>query len=75
MPLSADSPSRIRKHSRGVRIEGYARADGRWDIGAHLTDVKPNGYRHAPRVRPAGSPLHDVWVRLTEQKPAPNDAD
>ncbi len=51
MPLSADSPSRIRKHTRSVRFEGYARADGLWDIEAHLTDVKPDGYLLAPGVR------------------------
>ena len=28
MPLSAEPVSRIRKHSRSVRFEGYARADG-----------------------------------------------
>ena len=29
MPLSADPVSRIRKHTRSVRFEGFARADGR----------------------------------------------
>jgi Protein of unknown function (DUF2889) len=65
MPLSTDSPSRIRKHSRNVRFEGYARADGLWDIEAHLTDVKPSDFPLASGVRPAGSPVHDMWVRLT----------
>ena len=65
MPLSADFPSRILKHTRSVRFEGYARADGLWDIEAHLTDVKPDDYRLAPGVRPAGSPVHDMRVRLT----------
>src|SRR3989337_2850721 len=59
MPLSADPISRIRKHTRSVRFEGYARADGLWDIEAHLTDVKPDDYLLAPGVRPAGSPVHD----------------
>jgi len=65
MPLSADPASRIRKHTRSVRFEGYARADGLWDIEAHLTDVKPDDYLLAPGVCPAGSPVHDMWVRLT----------
>ncbi len=64
MPLSADPVSRVLKHTRSVRFEGYARADGLWDIEAHLTDVKPDDYRLAPGVRPAGSPVHDMWVRL-----------
>lgn len=65
MPLSADPISRIRKHTRSIRFEGYARADGLWDIEAHLTDVKPEDYVLAPGVRPAGNPVHDMWVRLT----------
>ncbi|MBE0614792.1 MAG: DUF2889 domain-containing protein [Burkholderiales bacterium] len=65
MPLSANPISRIRKHTRSVRFEGYARADGLWDIEAHLTDVKPEDYPLAPGVRPAGSPVHEMWVRLT----------
>ena len=65
MPLSADPAPRVRKHTRSVRFEGYARADGLWDIEAHLTDVKPDDYQLAPGVRPAGSPVHDMWIRLT----------
>ena len=65
MTLSADLVSRVLKHTRSVRFEGYARADGLWDIEAHLTDVKPDDYELAPGVRPAGSPVHDMWVRLT----------
>ena len=65
MPLSADSIPRIRKHTRSVRFDGYARADGLWDIEAHLTDLKPDDYMLAPGVRPAGSPVHDMWIRLT----------
>jgi len=65
MPLSAEPVSRIRKHVRSVRFEGYARADGLWDIEAHLTDIKPEDYPLASGVRPAGSPVHDMWLRLT----------
>jgi hypothetical protein len=65
MPLSAESVPRILKHTRSVRFEGYARADGLWDIEAHLTDHKPEDYALAPGVRLAGSPVHDMWIRLT----------
>ena len=34
MPLSAAPVSRMRKHTRSVRFEGYARADGLRDIEA-----------------------------------------
>src|SRR3989304_5983598 len=65
MPLTAESLPRIRKHTRSVRFEGYARADGLWDIDAHLTDVKPDDYPLAPGVCPAGSPAPEMWIRLT----------
>jgi hypothetical protein len=66
MPLSAAEPlTRIRKHTRSVRFEGYARSDGLWDIEAHLLDIKPDDYLLAPGVRPAGSPVHDMWIRVT----------
>lgn len=65
MPLSAAPVSRVRKHTRSARFEGYAREDGLWDIEAHLTDVKPEDYLLAPGVRAGGSPVHDMWIRLT----------
>lgn len=65
MPLAAEPITRILKHSRSVRFEGYARSDGLWDIEAHLTDIKPEDYPLAPGVRQAGSPVHDMWIRLT----------
>ena len=65
MPLSAAPPTRVRKHIRSVRFEGYAREDGLWDIEAHLADVKSQDYHLAPGVRPAGAPVHDMWIRLT----------
>ena len=36
---------------RSVRFEGYARADGLWDIEAHLTDIKPIDLPLASGVR------------------------
>ena len=44
MPLSADLAPRIRKRTRSVRFEGYARADGLWNIEAHRADVTPDGH-------------------------------
>jgi hypothetical protein len=48
MPLSAAPVSRIRKHTRSVRFEGYARADGLWDSPPH---------RRQPRRRQEAVPL------------------
>jgi hypothetical protein len=65
MPLPPPTVARTLVHTRRVRFEGYKRADGLWDIEAHLTDIKPTDYRLASGVRPAGLPVHDMWIRLT----------
>ena len=38
MPLPSPAP-RTHIHARTVRLDGYRRADGLWDIEGHLTDV------------------------------------
>jgi hypothetical protein len=48
-----------------VRFEGYKRADGLWDIEAHLSDVKNHDYQLMTGVRRAGQPIHEMWIRLT----------
>jgi hypothetical protein len=48
-----------------VRYEGYKRADGLWDIEAHLSDVKNHDYPLKTGIRRAGQPVHDMWVRVT----------
>lgn len=52
-------------HTRRVRYEGYKRADGLWDIEAHLTDIKNHDYQLKTGVRRAGQPVHSMWLRLT----------
>jgi hypothetical protein len=64
MPLPATVP-RTRLHTRTVRFEGYAREDGRFDIEAHLRDVKDQPYELMTGVREPGDPVHEMWVRLT----------
>jgi hypothetical protein len=65
MPLPSPTVPRALVHTRRLRFEGYKRADGLWDIEAHLTDIKPSDYRLSSGVRPAGLPIHDMWLRLT----------
>lgn len=65
MPLPIPEVERELTHIRRVRYEGYKRADGRWDIEAHLSDVKNHDYRLKTGVRRAGQPIHDMWLRLT----------
>ena len=65
MPLSPASP-RDHFHTRDISLKGYYRADGLWDIEAHLTDVKTYAFENAWRGHMApGTPIHDMWIRLT----------
>ena len=66
MPLSAAAPRKL-MHTRAIECKGYERADGLWDIEAHLVDTKT--YAHSRRQggcdRAAGEPVHDMWLRVT----------
>ena len=52
-------------HHRRVDIHGYRRADGLFDIEAHLVDTKPYDFKLASGIRPAGEPVHSMWLRIT----------
>ena len=65
MPLPVTEVERELLHTRRIRYEGYKRADGLWDIEAHLTDIKNHDYRLKTGVRRAGQPVHSMWLRLT----------
>lgn len=65
MPLSPPTSRRALKHTRAIQIEAFARDDGLWDIDACITDVKTRDTKLASGVRPAGEPLHNLWLRLT----------
>jgi len=65
MPLSPPSSRRALKHTRAIQVEAFAREDGLWDIDAHITDTKTRDTRLASGVRPAGQPVHDLWLRIT----------
>ena len=53
-------------HQRRIVMDGYRRADGLWDIEAHLTDTKSYAFENSWRGTIApGEPLHDMWLRLT----------
>jgi hypothetical protein len=56
---------RERLHCRAVTYDGFRRADGLFDIEAHITDVKDHDFDLLTGVRPAGIPVHDMWVRVT----------
>ncbi len=65
MPLTPPA-ERERLHTRAIEINGYRRADGWFDIEAHLTDCKSFGQTNYDRgYIEAGEPVHDMWLRLT----------
>ena len=65
MPLPISEIERELVHTRRVRYEGYKRADGLWDIEAHITDVKSHDGNLRTGVRRAALPIHDMVVRVT----------
>ena len=65
MPLS-DSQERKLLHLRDIRLRGYERADGLFDIEAELQDTKTYGFGNQDRgwIEP-GEPLHHMLARMT----------
>ena len=66
MPLSTPAVRRD-IHRRVIDMQAYARTDGLFDVEAHLVDTKPFDFQRfsTPTTWPAGTPLHDLWLRLT----------
>lgn len=64
MPLEP-TVARSPLHTRSIEIRGYRREDGLFDIEGHLVDVKAVDFKVAGRVRPPGTPVHDMWLRIT----------
>lgn len=64
-----EAARREKKHHRRIDCEGFLRADGLWDIDAHLVDTRSYdcGYDESHRggVIRAGDPVHNMWLRLT----------
>ena len=66
MPLSAPVERKL-LHLRDIELRGYERADGLFDIEAHLTDRKTTVHNDEDpdaTVEP-GRPIHGMWLRLT----------
>lgn len=65
MPLT-NPVKRQHIHTREIRCVGYQREDGLWDIEGRITDTKSYSFENHDRgVVGAGSPVHDMLVRLT----------
>jgi len=68
MPLPAAEVEREALHTRTVRVDAYARADGQWDLEAELIDFKHYDFpvKNGPDgVRRAGEPVHHMHLRIT----------
>lgn len=64
MPLSSPVPRALR-HTRAIEVAAYLREDGLWDLDARITDVKVKDVTLASGLRPGGTRLHDLSLRLT----------
>jgi len=66
MPLPDPSEPRELLHQRDIRLRGFRRADGLFDIEAELQDTKAYGFSNEDRgwIAP-GVPLHHMRARMT----------
>ena len=62
---SLDHARREPLHRRAIEINGYKRADGLYDVEGRLLDTKPFDFKLAAGIRPAGEPIHSMWLRIT----------
>jgi hypothetical protein len=64
MPIPAPCAQRQLKHRRNIDVTVYGRADGRWEVEARLSDTKTRDITMVDGPRPAGTPIHDLLLRL-----------
>jgi hypothetical protein len=65
MPLPDPKRAREPLHRRSIEIRGYKRDDGLYEIEGRLRDTKDFDFKLAAGVRPAGEPIHEMWLRIT----------
>lgn len=65
MPLPAPEIEREALHTRTIRVDAYARADGQWDLEAVLIDIKHYDFDRQEGVHRAGDPIHHMLLRIT----------
>jgi hypothetical protein len=64
MALPTAASERRLKHRRSIDVQVFARDDKLWEVDAHISDVRTTETRMATGMLPAGSPIHDMLVRL-----------
>ena len=64
MSLPPAAPQRQLKHRRQIDVQVFACGNGLWEVDAVLVDVKTRATQLADSLRPAGTPIHDMLLRL-----------
>lgn len=64
MALPTAAPERELKHRRSIDVQIYARGNGLWEVDARIADVRTRETLMVTGPRAAGSPIHDMLVRL-----------
>ncbi len=64
MSLPTAAPQRQLKHRRQIDVQVFARGNGLWEVDATLSDVKTWVAQLAQGPRPAGTPIHEMLLRL-----------
>lgn len=64
MTLPQAAAERQLKHRRQIDVQVFARGDGLWEVDALLIDVKTHDIRMAEGWRAAGTPIHEMLLRL-----------
>jgi Protein of unknown function (DUF2889) len=64
MTLPQAAAHRQLKHRRQIDVQVYARGNGLWEVDATLQDTKTRDANLSDGPRPAGTPIHDMLLRL-----------
>ncbi len=64
MTLPQAAAERQLKHRRQIDVQIFARGNGLWEVDATLVDVKTRVAHMQEGPRPAGTPIHDMLLRL-----------
>ena len=64
MTLPVAAATRRLKHRRQIDVQVFDRGDGFWEVDATLTDTKTSDGHPGGEFRPAGTPIHQMLLRL-----------
>lgn len=51
-------------HRRQIDLQVFLREDSMWEVDARITDVKSYDWMLKTGLRPAGTPIHDMTLRI-----------